>query len=98
MLKAASRIMVDFDSKFPESILKHPLAAVLNEINDVCWDINCISHGSSSRGGIHRTIEMVIYHDDGGHGRHDAAKARIIDWIKQNKLNYYSMSIDQIIG
>ncbi len=88
--------MVDFESQFPESILKHPLGAVLNEINDVYWDLNVVSHGDSSRGGIHRMVELVIYHDDEGLGRHDAAKARIIDWIKQNDLHYYSMSTDLI--
>ena len=97
LMKVASRIMVDFESKFRESILKHPLARVLNEIDDVCWDLNVVSHGSSSRDGIHRTVEIIIYHDDDGVGRQDAAKARIIDWIKQNKLNYYSMSADLTI-
>jgi hypothetical protein len=67
---------------------------VLNEIDDVCWDLNVVSHGDSWRGGIHPTVELIIYHDDEGLGRHDAAKARIIDWIKQNRLNCYSMSTD----
>jgi hypothetical protein len=95
-MKVESRIMLDFESEFPESILKHPLVEVLNEINDVCWDINVISHGSSSRGGIHRTVEIIIYHDDEGRGCHNEAKRRIIDWIKQHKLNYYSLSADVI--
>jgi hypothetical protein len=89
--------MLDFATEFPASILKHPLAAVLNQINDVCWDLNVVSHGDSSRGGIHRTVEITIYHDDEGRGRHNEAKARIIAWIKERKLNYYSMSADQVI-
>jgi hypothetical protein len=95
MMQVESRIMLDFDSEFPESILKHPLVAVLNEINDVYWDINVVSHGSSSRGGIHRTVEIIIYHDDDG-DRHKEAKVHIINWIKQNKLKYYSLSADVI--
>jgi len=95
-MKVASRIMLHFDTDFPESILKHPLAAVLNEIDEVFWDLNVVSHRDSSRGGIHRTLEIIIYQDDEGRGRHNAAKAHIIDWIKQNKLNYYSMSVDQV--
>jgi hypothetical protein len=81
--------MLNFEEKFPTSILRHPIAEVLNQISDVLWDLNGISHRDST-GVLQRTVEIIIYFDE--QGRHRIATAKIIQWVRNNGLQYSVMS------
>ena len=87
MLRVANRVMLNFEEKFPTSILLHPIAEVLNEISDVLWDLKGISHRDST-GVVQRTVEIIVYFDEEA-GRHEQATAKIIEWVKANGLKFY---------
>jgi hypothetical protein len=90
MLRVANRIMLNFEEKFPSSVLRHPLAGVLNDLDSqVIWDLNGISHADSS-GVLQRTVEIIIYHNESG--RHADATKTVIEWVKRLGLRHYVLS------
>jgi len=91
MLKVANRVIVNFEEKFPVSILKHPIAEVLNEISDVFWDMNAVS-SQDDDGAFRRTVEIILYADSDG--RDKRALQKINRWIAQNHVSSKTVSPD----
>jgi hypothetical protein len=54
------------------------------------------SYGNTETGGVHRTVEGSTITYEREEGRHHEAKGHIVNWIRDNGLNYHSMSADVI--
>jgi hypothetical protein len=94
MLKPAHAIMFFFETEFPDSMLRSPLAGVLNQISDVHWDLNAISH-SKTGNIVQRTAQLIIYEDDAG--KHDAAIVMLADWAKRTGIAYTVLSARELV-
>ena len=95
MLKVAHKIMFFFETEFPIAVLKTPLAGVLNQIQDVCWDLTVLSHGAHGEK-IRRTAEITIFVDEAG--RHDTALRVLADWAKRTDTEYQVLSAREVVG
>jgi hypothetical protein len=86
--------MLFFESEFPASMLKSPLAEALNQISDVHWDMTAISH-SKSENIVQRTAQIIIYEDDAG--KHDTAIAVLANWAQQTGIVYTVLSAKDLV-
>ena len=86
-MEVANRILFNVTSHFPGVESMKIFTEVLNQMTslDVIWDLTVMSHGQD-KGVVNRAIEVVIYRDPEGH--HEVAKALLIKWLKNHKLQY----------
>ena len=85
ILQIADRVLFGVSGRLPDSVLDHPLAVVLNQLDDleVLWDLTVVTYRQTD-GGLGHAAEITTYRGD----NQKQGKRIMLDWLKRNGLEY----------
>jgi hypothetical protein len=85
ILQTANCILFGMSGRLPDSILEHPLAVVLNQLDDldVPWDLTVVSYRQPD-GGLGHAAEITTYRS----ANQQQGKRAVLAWLKENGLEY----------
>jgi hypothetical protein len=85
ILQIADCILFGVSGRLPDSVLEHPMAVVLNQLDDldVPWDVTVVSYRQTD-GGLGHAAEITTYRS----ANQEQGKRAVLAWLKETGLEY----------
>ena len=85
ILQIADRILFGVSGRLPDSVLEHPLATVLNQLDelDVLWDLTVVTYRQTD-GELGHAAEITTYRS----ANQLQGKQVLLAWLEENELEY----------
>ncbi len=92
ILEIADRILFGVSGRLPDSVLEHPMAIVLNQLDelDVMWDLTVVTYRQTD-GELGHAAEITTYRST----NQKQGKRVLLAWLEENELQYRVLTDSQ---